>query len=263
MNNCPNCGSKVNQGEAFCRVCGTRVALPQNNIANNTQPAQPTNNQAVNIQQAGEVQAASNFQQPANNMPTQNYTLDDAVLIDSYSGKNAAGLKEGFSLLTFFFGLFYVLYRKMWLLGFIWFTVNISANLFLSSLAPVIKFLANIIIAFRFKSLYLKHVKEQVNKIKAENPDKTTEQLMLICNQKGGTTIMPVVIITLLYFFLGFVIASGEDTEDSQYSYNNLSTNITTKTVYLAKNDTNNNPNQTIFREHNIVTNSLKFNYDD
>lgn len=55
MNNCPNCGSKVNQGEAFCRVCGTRVALPQNNIANNTQLAQPTNNQAVNIQQAGEV----------------------------------------------------------------------------------------------------------------------------------------------------------------------------------------------------------------
>ena len=74
---------------------------------------------------------------------------------------------------------------------------------------------------------------------------------------------MPVVIITLLYFFLGFVIASGEDTGDSQYSYNNLSTNITTKTVYLAKSDTNNNPNQTIFREHNIVTNSLKFNYDD
>ena len=44
MNNCPNCGSNINQGEAFCRNCGTKMTIPQNNIMNNMQQPQPINN---------------------------------------------------------------------------------------------------------------------------------------------------------------------------------------------------------------------------
>ena len=49
MNNCPNCGSSVNQGDAFCKVCGTKLPLPQNNISNNTQQFQGVSNQQQSI----------------------------------------------------------------------------------------------------------------------------------------------------------------------------------------------------------------------
>ena len=48
MNNCPNCGANVNSDEAFCRVCGTKIAVPQNNF-NNTQQNQEMNNQCGGI----------------------------------------------------------------------------------------------------------------------------------------------------------------------------------------------------------------------
>ena len=131
MNNCPNCGSKVNQGEAFCKVCGTKLSSPQN-ITNNTQQYQQYTNQntnsisqLINYQNINNQQINNNLnsQQPQNNIYQNNiiYNNDNEYLIDSYIGKNAEKLKNGgFSTNTFFFGSLYVLYRKMWLLGFIW-----------------------------------------------------------------------------------------------------------------------------------------------
>lgn len=203
MNNCPNCGSQVNQGEAFCRVCGTKLPSPQN-IANNMQYQQftnqnfnmvnqPTNNQNINSQQLNTI---SNLQ---NNIIYNNDT-DDEDLIDSYIKKNVNKLKNGgFSANTFFFGFLYMLYRKMWLLGFIWFAISIITNTFLPSIANIVTLIANIVISIKFKKIYLNHVKEQVNKIKSENSEKTKEQLMMICHKKGGTTIVPVIIAILFY----------------------------------------------------------------
>lgn len=51
MNNCPNCGANLNPNEDFCRVCGTKVSLPQNNFYNNVQPPQQMNSQGINLQQ--------------------------------------------------------------------------------------------------------------------------------------------------------------------------------------------------------------------
>lgn len=51
MNNCPNCGANVNSGEAFCKVCGTKIAMSQNNFFNSTQQFQQVNTQGINSQQ--------------------------------------------------------------------------------------------------------------------------------------------------------------------------------------------------------------------
>lgn len=219
MNNCPNCGSKVNQGEAFCKVCGTKLSSPQN-ITNNTQQYQQytnqnTNsiNQLINYQNINnpnqnvanqQINNNLNSQQPQNNIYQNNIIYnndsDNEYLIDSYIGKNAEKLKNGgFSTNTFFFGSLYVLYRKMWLLGFIWLAINITANIFLKSISGAIAVITNIIASTQFKKYYLKHVEERVDKIKSENPDKTKEQLIMICSQKGGTTLIPVIIAIIFY----------------------------------------------------------------
>lgn len=219
MNNCPNCGSKVNQGEAFCKVCGTKLSSPQN-ITNNTQQYQQYTNQNTNsINQLinykninnpnqnvanRQINNDLNSQQPQNNIYQNNIIYnndsDNEYLIDSYIGKNAEKLKNGgFSTNTFFFGSLYVLYRKMWLLGFIWLAINITANIFLKSISGAIAVITNIIASTQFKKYYLKHVEERVDKIKSENPDKTKEQLIMICSQKGGTTLIPVIIAIIFY----------------------------------------------------------------
>lgn len=190
--NCPNCGSNVNQGEVFCRVCGTKLPLPQSSM--------PTNIQN-NLQNNTQIQSGVNTQNSINN----------EYLIDAYIGKNAESLKNGsFSINTFFFGTLYVLYRKMWLLGIIWLAISLISNIFLSSIASAITLATNIIISVQFKKLYLKHVKEQVEKIKSANQGKSQEQLIMICGQKGGTTLIPVIIATIFYFIVFFILFIAE-----------------------------------------------------
>ena len=209
MNNCPNCGSNINQGEAFCRNCGTKMPIPQNNIMNNmqqpqpinninninTQPTIPMNNQQVNN---GPV---TNFDNPnINTSAVQRDYESNEVLIDAYIGKNADNLKnKGFSWCTFLFGFLYPLYRKMWLIGFGWFAINSIVNMFLSKLASLITLIVGIIASIQFKKWYLTHVEEEVNKIKTENPSKTQEELIAICKKKGGTTVVPVIVAILIY----------------------------------------------------------------
>ena len=82
MNNCPNCGSTVNQGEAFCRMCGTKLPLPQNNIFNNNtqQPEQFVNQpQQMNNQNVNFEQSYQNFNQTQKN----NYNVN----LDKYQYK--------------------------------------------------------------------------------------------------------------------------------------------------------------------------------
>lgn len=111
MNNCPNCGSPRNQGDVFCKVCGTKLPSSQN-IETNPQQYQQITNQNINLtdyQKSNDLQTNSNlnFQQNQNNTYSINNEIDDEYLIDSYIGKNTDKLKKGnFSFNTLFFWLF-------------------------------------------------------------------------------------------------------------------------------------------------------------
>ena len=235
MNKCPNCSFDVKPGDVFCRNCGSKLPIPQNNFSNSMQPQTINNINSVN------------------NVINQNNNNDiykDDILIDSYIGKNANKLKtSNFSLNTFFLGFLYVLYRKMWLLGITWLVINIIANMFLKSIAGAITLLTNIIISTQFKKLYLKHVLEQVEKIKSENPYKTKEELMILCSKKGGTTWIPVIIALIIYGIMTFVIFSLffddiNEYEDNYYYQDNQNKgsgtikNLTVKIPSILKNNT-------------------------
>jgi hypothetical protein len=216
MNNCPKCGSSVEQGEAFCRVCGTKLPVPETNFSNDTQQFQQVNqpeqtqmnNQTMNYQQSITNQSFQGFQQSQNDIMNDDVLND--ILIDAYIGKNADRLKnEGFSWNTLFLGNFYVFYRKMWLLGFIWLICSFVALLF-SNVNSIISYGINLVvwifISIQFKKLYLKHVKKQVEKIKTKNPGKTKEQLIMRCSQKGGTSFWIPVVVLFILCFIGFCV---------------------------------------------------------
>ena len=244
MMNCPKCGSNVNQGEMFCRVCGAKIvsqSVQQNQMGQ--MPIDSQTNQMVQTPVANQQVHAQNQyvsqQQPIMNnnvgYGTSNYSSysNDEALINAYIGKNADKLKNGgFSVNTFFFGNIYVLYRKMWMLGIVWFLASMIISMFLSSLSSVLTLAANIFISTQFKKWYLKHVEEKVAKIKAENPNASHEQLLMICTQKGGTTIIPIIIFVILYiaiFANAFLTALGILENANKYDdiYNNNSSTVT------------------------------------
>lgn len=171
MNICPNCGSNLKNGDKFCRKCGTKVELINNDLKT----------------------------------LVKNITISDDDLINAYIGKNADKLKNGtFSVNTFFFGSLYVLYRKMWLLGIGWLAVNLIVGAFLEPISNIVSIVLSVVLGLKFKTLYLKHVTEEVNKIKIENNNASREQLMMICANKGGTSVLGVILPIITIFVLSF-----------------------------------------------------------
>ena len=180
MNNCPKCGQIANQGEKFCGKCGSALPTIQNYVNMNNQTnqyPQYTSNRITN---------------PA-----------DDELIDAYIGDKAKKIRNTkFSFCTLFFGVIYLFYRKMWLIGSAWIVVSILLNTFLPSLSSPIGNIIRVILAIQFSKLYLKQAADEVNKIKQDSPGLSKEQLKEKCRRKGGTTVVPVIIILVLYLFL-------------------------------------------------------------
>ena len=198
--NCPNCGFKVNENENFCRSCGTRVRQTSQNdstVENNINKPNTGYDYHSQFQNVNNVQDINN--------PGNNYY---AELIDAYIGKNADKIKSGkFSWPSFFFGVLYVLYRKMWLLWLIIVAISAVASLIIPLPALIEYIISGIIIGLIFNKVYVNKVRKKVEKIVRENPGKTKEELKTICSKKGGTTIIPVVIIVGLYLAITVIAA--------------------------------------------------------
>lgn len=195
MKHCNNCGFDNNVEDIFCKNCGNRFDV-QANVN-----AAPVNNVQYDNQNLSQIQNNVNI----NNVnQTKHITTDE--LVDIYIGPNVDKLKtNGFSFCTFFFGIMYVFYRKMWLLGIIWMALAVVTSMFLSSFQLVINIIFSLVMAIKFKGMYINHVREEVYKIKDLNTKKTDEEIAMICQSKGGTSVGLVILSIIIYF--GFLIA--------------------------------------------------------
>ena len=165
--NCPNCGTNANFGESFCRSCGT--ALVNNNVPNNEMSMNSAmNNSAdINNQYNYNNQQSAQYNYNAQQGVQNNY--DDEELLDAYIGKNAEKIRAGgFSLCSLFFGMWYTMYRKMWLLSALWYVTTTILGLFLPNLSTL-TIAVNVLVAVKFNELYLKNARENINKIKTNN----------------------------------------------------------------------------------------------
>ncbi len=175
MITCPNCKALNTEGSQVCGACGIQLVNNQNN--QNSEQEQSNNN--------------------------------DVELMHSYIGKNAdALLKGGFSWCAFFLGATYIWYRKMYKILIAWIILIVVANGIFGTfklyfIAIIIQLAATIVIAVKFKDLYIKHVTEEVSIIKRENPGKSQEELNEICKNKGGTTILPIILFIIFDIVLG------------------------------------------------------------
>lgn len=142
--------------------------------------------------------------------PTTNMITSDD-LIEDFIGKNYEKIsKRKYNLSAFFFGIFYLLYRKLYLEGIILFFILIFSSLFLSLINPgialLLEILVNLILCLFFNKYYLDKAKKKIDKIKNKNKNKSITDLKNICKKAGGTNIVLSIVISILLTIVVTVI---------------------------------------------------------
>jgi membrane protein len=118
----------------------------------------------------------------------------DEKLLNIYIGNNYEKIiKEKFSIPALFLQYFYVFYRKVYILGIIY-TILITIT---PSSLVYIWIIVGIFLGVFFNKLYISYAKNRINKIKEENKNLSENELLNLCKQKGGTSILSAILIPL------------------------------------------------------------------
>ncbi len=170
---CNKCGKKLIDGTKFCTNCGTKLKNGHEDQFNYS----------------------------------YNYNSSDDDYKKAYIGNNYDKIKDGkFSIPAFIFGGYYFLYRKLWLYAFILIITNFVITFFIKEYSSVIIIVLYILVGIKFNSFYLQKVDQNIEKIKQQNIDKTSNELLNECRKKGGVSPAAVIIVFLIIFTIGFII---------------------------------------------------------
>lgn len=198
---CPNCNSVISDDINFCNYCGEN--LHKENTVNNTV------------------------------ITNQQTTTVDEDYIKAYVGKNYDDIKEkNFNIFAFFFTQYYVLYRKQYKFFGILMLVSVL-SIFLGALSGFIAIGIQIYMGMKFNELYLNEVEKDIKSIQNNNQGKTKEEIINLCSQKGGTTMLytgiliavqTVLIAILVILSILFIVAVGNSTDSGSFDFNNFNT---------------------------------------
>lgn len=188
--NCHRCGAKLKENAKFCSNCGIPIDDHQNQYDYSYQYSIP----------------------------------DEEEYLKAFVGKNYDKIKQKrFSLPTFFFGIYYFLYRKVWLYAILWTALNVISIIWIDNdiALPLISII-NITLSIKFNSIYLNYAQKKVDKIKQKNPDKSSKEILEIIKRKGNTSIAaPIIagigIIVVFFasaFTYGVIIGIQEATKE-------------------------------------------------
>ena len=173
---CKSCGTKLETTDKFCKNCGDKTEFLTKNEKKNGL--------------------------------YKNISSENDDLSGIYISKNNEKIKKGkFSFPTLFFGPLYLLYRKIWLVGFIWIVALIISLIVIPTYTIIIYLVFSIVSAMVFNQFYLNSVDKKVEKIKKENLDRTSEEIVQIVKRKGGVSIVSIIVI--IFFFIGITTVSG------------------------------------------------------
>lgn len=144
------------------------------------------------------------------NLNTKTFVSSDKDYIKAYMGNNYEEIiKSKLSIPALFLGPVYLLYRKQIFKASILLVLLLLTSLYLSNEVSYYLFIImNVVIAINFNKNYYESTVKKIESIKTLNQDKTSNEIINICKEKGGTlpakTIMKVVI---LYFIVQTILS--------------------------------------------------------
>lgn len=208
---CKNCGKNLNQGEMFCSNCGIKAENENNVVGGNTlNQNQQVFNQSFIGNQApiDNVYQQTQFTQQNAQATIQNQqvsTIDvDQELRKAYIDKNAEKILKGRggSVWLFLFGAMYLLYRKLYLYGFLYFLISFVFSYF--NLGGI-SFIIQVVLCFFFYKIYLNYVDKKILSIKKNNPNLSFEELKERCRKQGGVSYAMIALSIGILLILGFI----------------------------------------------------------
>lgn len=135
-----------------------------------------------------------------NNFNSDNFQNLDEKLIAAYIGSNYEKITtKKFNFAAWFFNVFYILYRKMYIQGILLVLgVNLLVSFLGDKISSILIFILLIVIGFIFNKVYVNYVKKQVELIKSNNPNSSEDELINICKNKGGTSLIISIVISIV-----------------------------------------------------------------
>ena len=172
-----------------------------------------TNSQQAKAYQQQQRQQAAYQQQQATY--TQPITSDDAYRMAFIGTNKESIIKNKFSVPALFFGPLYLIYRKMYVLGITLQVIIYVLMLTLGEDGSSIQMFINIFLAIKFNSLYLNFVNKQVKKIRENNNDKSSTEILNICKKQGNTIqLKTFAILLVILFFIAEIAAATSEIEN-------------------------------------------------
>lgn len=187
---CKKCGSVYTEGQVFCSSCGERL------VADNSME-----NKAYNVNH--EQNFYESDKDESNDMKTfigssSSYYINKFNEIEYNNGQ----IKWNWA--AFFFNIYWVVYRKMYVLATIMLFVELLFELIIDdeSMSRCISFIISILCGMYGNHFYMKHAEKHVQAVKYM--DITAKERYL--KSKGGTSVSAVIGFLAIFFIIGFII---------------------------------------------------------
>ena len=131
---------------------------------------------------------------------------EEEELLKAFIGKNYDKIKKkSFSFACFFFGPFYLFYRKIYSLGLIFIILSSVLYPLTPMIATFILFALQFLLAFFIKKIYLNRSNQKIMEIKQEVEGK--EARLKLCSQRGGTSKGGILFVILIQIVLGIMMS--------------------------------------------------------
>lgn len=144
----------------------------------------------------------------------ESVTIDDDEqelkknLLIEYLGNNKEDFfKYKFSAPGFLFGPIYLMYRKIYFIGLLLSMIIVFLCLKVDIVYGLALFgVSNVVISLLFNKLYLDYSYDNMMKIMKNYSNRSKEELIIICREKGRTSFSRLIICILLLVLTGFLI---------------------------------------------------------
>lgn len=220
--NCPYCGTKISDNQVFCPKCGNRVV---------------------------------------NHEITNTYEISDTKELEMYIGQNVGKImSRKFSWPSFFLGVYYYLYRKMYLLSLLFMIVQVGItyafykldlysfnyatgelkdNYIYFVVSIFVYFIIQLIIAFKFNDLYINYANTKINKIKNKGTKLTKYEIEEKIKYSGGVNLLLPVLFILLINLFSFYLQKDSNKIIDKVSNNEYNLTTISSKGYIDLNEDN------------------------
>ena len=145
-----------------------------------------------------------------NSMSQQNVeyksNINDEELLRAFIGNNYDKITtKPFNFAGFFFTMFYMFYRKMFLYGIILFLINLIVFSFVNNF--IVSIIFGLVVGFLVNKIYIYYANKKIAKIKFQNPQKSIDELKNLCLIQGGTSVGQIFLGLLAELGIAFVIS--------------------------------------------------------